>query len=51
MKKTFLRLDLGMPDHQSGLLTNIPKCQLWVGDTENIIVAFSHAWLILIELI
>ena len=38
-------------DQQSGVLTITPQRQLWVGDTENLTVAFGHAWLALTEFI
>ena len=34
---------------QSGVITITQKSQLWVGDTEKLLVNFSHAWLILAE--
>ena len=36
-------------DFQSGIITITLKSQLWVGDTEKLSVAFSHASLILVE--
>ena len=33
----------------SQLKTNTPRSQLWVGDTEKLSVALTHAWLILVE--
>ena len=37
-------------NQQSGVLTITPQRQLWVGDTENLAVAFSHAWLVRVQL-
>ena len=45
----FLYLNSQPTDSQSGVLTITPKSQLWEGDTEKLSVAFSHAWLILVE--
>ena len=36
-------------DSESGVLTTTPRSQLWMVDTEKLSVAFSHAWLILVE--
>ena len=45
----FLYLNSLPTDSQSGVLTTTPQSQLWVGDTEKLSVAFSHARLILVE--
>ena len=36
-------------DSQSGVIAITPKSQLWVWDTEKLLVTFSHAWQILVE--
>ena len=35
-------------DHHSIIITITLKCQLWLGDTEKLSIAFSHAWLVLV---
>ena len=39
----FEPLSSSTSDQQSGVLTITPQRQLWVGGTENLSVAFSHA--------
>ena len=36
-------------DSQSGVITIMPKNQLWAGDTVKFSETFNHAWLILVE--
>ena len=49
-KQKFLHSNSQPTDHQSGVI-NIPlKSQRWVGNTENLSLAFSLAWLILVEI-
>ena len=49
LKIPVLYLNSQPTDSQSRVLTITPKSRLWVGDTEKLLVAFSHAWLILVE--
>ena len=48
-KQKFLHFHSQLANSQSGVTTNTPKDQLWVGDTEKFSVTLSHAWLILVE--
>ena len=52
-KKNFkipvLYLNSKPTDSQLGVITTAPQIQLWEGDTENLSVTFSYAWLILVE--
>ena len=47
--KQVLYLNSQPTDSLSGVLTTTPQSQLWEGDTEKLSVAFSHAWLILVQ--
>ena len=48
-KQKFLYLNSEPTDSHSGVMTITPKSQLWVEDTEKLLVTFSHARLILVE--
>ena len=48
-KQKILYLNPQTTDSQSGVLATTPQSQLWVGETGKFSVAFSHAWLILVE--
>ena len=48
-KQKFLYSNLQPTDSQSKVIAITPKSQLRVGDSEKLIVTFSHAWLILVE--
>ena len=50
-KQKLLYLNSLPADSQSGVLTTTPQSQLRVEDTEKLSVAFSHAWLNLVEFI
>ena len=49
-KHKILYLNSQLTDSQSGVITVTPKSQLGVGDTEKLLVTFSHAWLILVDI-
>ena len=43
LKRPLWGLNSKLTDHQSATVTITPKSQLWVGDTEKLSVAVSHA--------
>ena len=49
LKIPVLYLNSQPTDSQSGVITITPKSQLWMWDMAKLSVAFSHAWLILVE--